>query len=318
MDTLIIQVGARQGRLANIVECDGDSVMLGRSFENDVVLYDPYIASEQLKLVKEDGRWVIKILDETNPVLLNGCPVEEEGVVLSSGDKLIVGRTRIFIFSKDHKFGGTRKLLFSSWLYNNRLGSFLPIAVVLVASFLSAFYDYLDLSKAIEYRTFIFQALLIVLYIFLWASLWALVGRLLRHQLHFYANLLFTAIAFSVYVVVAPLGEYLEYLTGSLALVSFYDTVIFLAFLTILLRFNLSLSSHLKNSGVVAFCVSMAFLLYSYGVSEYSDNDFSAYAEYTNTLKPPFAKLQGNMSVSEYVSGFESQFDKLDDMIKED
>lgn len=318
MDTLIIQVGARQGRLAEIVECDGDMVMLGRGFENDVVLYDPYVAPEQLKLIKQDGQWTIKILDETNPVLLNGYPIEEDDVVLNSGDKLVVGRTHISVFSKDHKFGSTRKLLFSSWLYHNRLGPFLPVFAVLFASFLSVFHDYLGLSRTIEYRSFLSQALMLILSIFLWAALWALVGRLLRHQLHFFANLLFTAIAVSVYVVVAPVGEYLEYLTGSLVFVSFFDALIFLVFLTLLLRFNLSLSSHLKNSGAVAFCVSLALLLYSYGINEFGDNDFSSYAEYENTLKPPFAKLRVSKSVEEYLSDLEDQFFKLEDMLEED
>ena len=318
MDALIIQIGTRQGRLAEIVECKGETVSLGRSFVNDVVLSDPYVAPEQIKIDKEDGKWVIKILDDTNPVLLNGSPVENDGLEINSGDRLTVGRTHLFVFSKDHKFESTRKLLFSSWLYQNRLGPLLPVLVVLFASFLSAFNDYMGLSKSIEYRPFISEALVFVFFVSLWAAVWALVGRLLRHQLHFFENLLFTAIMVSFYVVVEPLGEYVEYLTGSLIFSALFNSFVFLAFLTLLLKFNLSLSSHLKNSGIVAFCVSAALLLFTYGVSEFKEEDFSAYPEYENKLKPPFARLRIDKSVEEYLSELEDQFFELEDMLEED
>jgi hypothetical protein len=318
MDELIIQVGTRQGRLAEIVECKGEAVTLGRSFVNNVVLTDPYVAPEQIRIDKEGEKWVIKILDDTNPVLLNGSPVEEDGAVLNSGDKLTVGRTHLSVFSKDHKFESTRKLLFSSWLYHNRLGPLLPVLAVLFASFLSAFNDYLDLPKSIEYRPFISEALVFVFFVSLWAALWALVGRLLRHQLHFFANLLFTAIMVSFYIMVAPLGEYIEYLSGSLMLSNLYNSFVFLVFLTLLLKFNLSLSSHLKNSGVVAFSASLTLLLLSYGVNELKQEEFSANAEYADKLKPPFAKFGDDQPIDEYISGFEDQFFELEDLLEED
>lgn len=318
MDTLIIQIGTRQGKLAEIVECKGETVLLGRSFVNDVVLSDPYVAPEQIRIVKEDGKWIITVLDDTNPVLLNGSPVEKDGVEINSGDRLTVGRTHLSVFSKDHKFESTRKLLFSSWLYHNRLGPLLPILAAFFASFLSVFHDYLDLSKSIEYRPLISEVFVFVFFILLWAALWALVGRLLRHQLHFSANLLFTAIMVSLYIVVAPLGEYVEYLTGSLIFSALFNAFVFLAFLTLLLKFNLSLSSHLKNSGIVAFCASFALLLFTYSVSEFKQEEFSAYAEYENKLKPPFAMLRVDKSVEEYLSELEDQFFELEDMLEEE
>jgi hypothetical protein len=318
MDTLIIQIGTRPGRLAEIVGCKGDTVMLGRSFANDIVIVDPYVAPEQIKIDKHDNKWVIKILDDTNPVLLNGSPVEDDGVELSSGDKLTIGRTHLSVFSKDHEFESTRKLLFSSWLYHNRLGPLLPVLAVFIASLLSAFDDYLGLSEKIEYRPFISEVLVFVFIISLWAALWALVGRLLRHQLHFFANLLFTAILVSFYIMVAPLGEYVEYLTGNLIFSALFNSLVFLVFLTLVLKFNLSLSTHLKNCGAVAFRASLALLLFSYGVSEFKDDEFSAYAEYANKLKPPFAKLRGDQSVEEYLAGFEDQFFELEDLLEEE
>lgn len=318
MDTIIIQIGTRQGRLAEIVECDGESVLLGRSFVNDVVLSDPYVAPEQLKIDKEDGKWIIKILDDTNPVLLNGNPVGKDGIEVNSGDRLTVGRSHLRVFSKDHKFEATRKLLFSSWLYQKRLGPLLPFLALLFAGFLSAFIDYMGLSKSVEYRPIISEMIVFIFFVSLWAAVWALVGRLLRHQLHFYENLLFTAVIVSIYVVVEPLGEYVEYLTGSLIFSSLFSSFVFLAFLTLLLKFNLSLSSHLKSSGIVAFCASFTLLLFTYSVSEFNQEEFSTYAEYENKLKPPFSKLRVDKSIEEYLSDFGDQFFELEDMLEED
>lgn len=318
MDKLVIQIGARHGRLAEIVESEGETVTLGRSFVNDVVLSDPYVAPEQLVIHKEDGVWVVKVLDDTNPILLNGYPVEYDDIELNSGDKLTVGRTHLSVFSKDHKFESTRKLLFSSWLYHNRLGPLLPMLALLVASLLSASHDYLGLSENIEYKQFISDALMFMFVVSLWAAIWALVGRVLRHQLHFFANLLFASVVLSIYIIIAPLGEYVEYLSGNLTLTTIFNALAFLLFFTLLLRFNLSLSSNLKNSGVVAFFVSLGLLIFTYGVSEFKQDEFNAYAEYASKLKPPFAKVVRDKSAEEYISGFEDQFSKLEDMLEED
>lgn len=318
MEGLIVQVGTRQGRLAEIIECKGDKITIGRGFYNDVVLSDPYVAPEQVRIERDGDNWIIKILDDTNPVVLNGEHIEQDGLVVSSGDKLTLGRTHLSLFSKDHKVESTRKLLFSSWLYRSRLGPLLPVVAILFASFLSVFYDYLGLSEEIEYRPFISEVLVFIFTVSLWAAIWALVGRLLRHQLHFFANLLFTSIIVSFFIIFEPVSEYIEYLSGSLMLSTLFDSLVFLVLFTLLLKFNLSISSHIKNSGLVAFCATISLLLFSYGVNEFQEDEFSAYAEYEKKLKPPFAKLRVDQSVEEYLADIEDQFFKLEDMLDEE
>lgn len=318
MEKLIIQVGSRHGKLANIVECKKDSMKIGRSFANDVVLSDPYVAPEQIEINNINDRWLIRVLDDTNPVMLNGNPVKGIDVEVHSGDRLTLGRTHVYVFSRDHKFEKTRKLLFSGWLYHNRMGPFIPVMTVVLASCISFFQAYLGLSREIEYRPLISGTLMLILLISLWAASWSLIGRLLRNQLSFFINLMFTAAAVSLYMILYPLGEYIEYLSGSLVIYGVYNSVLFLIILSIILRFNLSISTHLKNSGMVAFLFSLALVLFSYGINEFNKNEFSEYAVYANKLKPPFSKVVANNTIDEYMVNIDGQFTELDDLIDDE
>jgi len=315
-DALILQIGARQGRLAEIVEVNDETRVIGRSFNADVVLTDPYVAPEQLKIYRHENRWLIDVMDNTNPIFLNGQTVTDMTTEIQSGDLLIVGRTRISVYSRNHEVEATRKLLMSHWLYRSKLGLLLPLLVVIVACALDALIDYQAVAKEVEFKQFVSSALTNGFVIILWASIWSLVGHLLRHQLHYFTQLLFTAIMAIFLVLALPLGAYLEYPTSSPVLSVLFTWLVLLVFFGMLLKFNLSFATQLKNSGVAAFAVSAFLLLVMYFAYTPSKDDFSTYPEYSKVLKPPFAKYSKNRSVEQFYTEFDAQFDQLEKMIE--
>jgi len=259
---------------------------------------------------------LMDVLDETNPVLLNGKDVENNATEIKSGDLLILGRTRISVFSRDHVVEPTRKLLMSHWLYRSKLGLILPLLVVIAACGLDILIDYQATSKKVEFKHLVSAELINAFAIILWASIWSLVGHLLRHQLHYFTQLLFTGVMFIFLVLVLPISGYLEYFTSSTTLSTFFTWFALLVFLGLLLRFNLSLATQLKNSGVIAFSVSFFLLLVIYFAYTPNKDDFRTYPEYSKVLKPPFANFGSNRSVEEFYAGFDAQFDELEKMVE--
>ncbi len=71
MDALVVQIGARQGRVAEVTRSVGDQMAIGRAYDNDLVLTDLHVAPHQLAFTKQDDGWNLRVLDHTNPVLLN-------------------------------------------------------------------------------------------------------------------------------------------------------------------------------------------------------------------------------------------------------
>jgi pSer/pThr/pTyr-binding forkhead associated (FHA) protein len=70
-----------------------ETLSLGRSSTNDIVLDDPFVSSEHLKLVPP--RTVVD-LDSTNGTLLNDAPLKGRAT-MSPGDRIRIGET-VFTF----------------------------------------------------------------------------------------------------------------------------------------------------------------------------------------------------------------------------
>ena len=110
MDTLIVNVPGRGTRGPSLIRCTDGSLSLGRGFQNDIVLDDPFVAAEQLRFVRDDRGWTVTVLERTNPVLLNGNPLREPGARLTSGDQLTVGRTDLSVYDETHPVDPPRRL----------------------------------------------------------------------------------------------------------------------------------------------------------------------------------------------------------------
>lgn len=151
MEPLIIQCEAKHGRLVETFRSQGDKVSIGRGYINDLVINDPYVAASQIACHNIDGHWLIRVLDKTNRILLNGKILIDDDEVINSGDTLTIGRTNLKLFSQDHHIEETRKLL-SSWLHSDSVGFFLP-AIALLCMLIIGFAEYfLTLTQVFEWK----------------------------------------------------------------------------------------------------------------------------------------------------------------------
>ena len=76
----------------------GNTITLGRSASNTVVLDDEFVSSHHARVYTDPatGRWAIEDLGSTNGTLVNGMPVQRRG--LTDGDRITLGVTE-FVFT---------------------------------------------------------------------------------------------------------------------------------------------------------------------------------------------------------------------------
>ena len=71
----------------------GDSFVIGRSRECDLVLDDPNVSRRHAELRREDDGWAVHDLGSTNGIKLNGT--RSRGGRLNSGDEITLGVSRL-------------------------------------------------------------------------------------------------------------------------------------------------------------------------------------------------------------------------------
>ena len=146
METLVLQLGIKHGRVAELIRSDGQPITLGRALDNDAVLTDPYVAPHQLRLEKDSGDWFAQVIETENPVFQNGEVKANGRFRVQSGDRITIGRTRLKIFASDYRVEDTRKLLLTSSMYQGKQGLIIAFTILALVVLLDGFSDYIQLS----------------------------------------------------------------------------------------------------------------------------------------------------------------------------
>lgn len=311
MEKLIIQQNRRHGRLSEFVKSTGETLTLGRSFNNDVILSDHFIAAEQVRFNYEQGQWTLKVLDDTNPVLLNDKPVDGDVVTIKSGDQLTLGRTHLILLLSNHTVEHTRKLMLSNWRFHKGLRFALPLVMLLLSALLDVFTDYQEITGKIRWGELLGGGLTYILLIVLWSGCWALVGRLLRHRPNFFAQLFYTSLTMAVLNIGVLFSGYAEYATTNEMFGNVIEWGFLLFIFTLLLKYNLTYASELKKRGWISFSVIAASMLFVFSMWYLKQHDFNSRPDYSKTLKPPLAKWSTDKSLELYLQRIDIQFNKV-------
>lgn len=184
----IIEVRGRGGQLIERVRCNKDQINIGRAFDNDVIITDPYVSAHHLRLKLNQQGWEVEDLDSENGVRYKLKTGTEEDHV-HSGDQLRIGHTELHIYHDGHPVGQALKidgaetriaLLGSHFIWPILLVS--TCAILLLTSYQHSFNEFklLPILQPVLWN---------VLGVAMIAAIWALVGRLIKHRTYFPAHL---------------------------------------------------------------------------------------------------------------------------------
>ncbi len=110
--SLTIQEGKDQGRQYSF---DQPEVSIGRTAENDVVLYDPGVSRKHAVIREDGGRLVVQDMGSANGTQVNGNPITEEE--LQAGDMVSVGPV---VFSVEVEAANSTRIVDSAELESQK------------------------------------------------------------------------------------------------------------------------------------------------------------------------------------------------------
>ena len=316
MEELIIKHHKRFGRLSEFFKSSGKSLTLGRGYNNDVILSDHFISPDQIRFDYEDEQWKLKILDNTNPVMINSNPVAEECVVIKSGDELMVGRTQLVLLTSDHPVERTKKMIRSNWSTHRGLRVIFPILAVIFAVLMELFSEYLVSSGKIQWGVLFAGSLAYVLVITLWAGGWALAGRLLHHKPNFFPQLFYTALILTGMTLGTFFEGYAEFTFSSRTFGSIIEIGFLVLMLSLLLKVNLNYATELKRRGLIATSIVAVLAIAIVSMSLLGEREFSSRPDYSKSVKAPFVNWSSDKSLNKYFNGVDDQFERLEEELK--
>ena len=288
MAELIVEVQDDSRRNRHYYPVESFPVKIGRGYGNDVIISDPYVCPEHLIIDSDEQGWLVRDLESENGIQnLQGTVIRPD-----SGDALIIGRTRIRLFTPDHPVKPVRSLHEK----HNIAGFVIGLAIIcIVLTVLGAGYYvdlYLSTSGKIETDKLIAGSLPILGGVLIWAGLWSLLSYIVKRKLFFYFQLIVTSIYILLTIITENMIGYLEYNINTTLLIESMNYISAGLLFAVLLYFNMkkALSLPKKRQWLMAHLFSWGLVGVSLFVVMANKADFDSAPEYSSVLKPPFSR----------------------------
>jgi FHA domain-containing protein len=201
-----VEILTRHHDVAARHRCDGAEVRIGRAYDNDVVVDDPYVAARHLRVFRdEDGKLVAEDLGSANGLTFDDEVRRRTRIVIDGDRPLRIGRTQLRIREADHAVAPERLAAPSTGTWTRAVGL---AALVLMVQFVSV---WLGETSEPQLSRYLLPALILAVLTLAWTTAWAIVSRIFAGQARFERHLviaLSALLAYAVYEEIADVGAF--------------------------------------------------------------------------------------------------------------
>lgn len=187
MDAVIwVEVLSRHRDVASRHRCAGAEIRVGRGYDNDVIVDDPYVAVQHLRVFRDaDGRIVAEDIGSANGLFLEGRRQRFAQVVIDGEHPIRIGHTHLRLRGSHHVVPRERVP------ERHRLLPALCIGLLALATLgMEALTLWLAEVGEPKLWTYLRDLLTIAAEALAWAGTWAIAARIFSGRAYFERNLL--------------------------------------------------------------------------------------------------------------------------------
>lgn len=295
-----VEVLTRHQDVAARQRVDGDAVSIGRAYDNDVVIDDPFVAPHHVRIERDAaGVLVARDLQSVNGMYLGEGSKRLSAVTVDGDGVLRIGRTCVRVREADYAVAPERLAtpVARAW----------PVAagLVVVVAALSLLSIWLSETSEPQLSRYVLPLFAMAVLVLVWTTAWALMSRIFSGAARFERHL---AIALAGLVVFFAFNEITDY--GAFALswraLADYAYAGNWLLLAALCYFHLREIGPLRlrlKGGVVA-----ALALLAIGAQTLTKSELSTMfgqQSYLPGLKPPMFRLKTPKNEGDFFAGVE-------------
>ena len=315
MAKLIIEEINRLGHVINRHKYDQLPIRIGRGYNNDLILSDPYVSPNHVIIDESDAGWLVEDQDSENGIKFRLHSTQSRANHLLSGDEIIIGRTRLRLVSPWQAVSKTHLLPTKASLPKLIAQPTFAIATVIVTIALLLADAQLTVSVKTGFEKLLASALPTFIFALVWAGVWAFVGRVIMHRASFLPHFIAALLTFVISMIVATVSEYITYNTSDELAATLIEFTIIGFTLAGLFYINLSNATNVgkRSTLIISHSVAWSLLLMGLFLQYVNKPDFVHNANFPNQLKPPFAKIATSKSPDDFLKASEALFDRKPD-----
>ena len=301
MEKVIIEITHPGGQPSEYRVLEKLPVTIGRGFQNDIILADPFVSASHLIVDKSENGWKIVEAGGENGVWVNKRHYLSEDFKIQPGVFMVCGQTKIRIFPGDYKPDKTRIF--------DRMPAFLqklsrPLSSLMVAFILCLFIGFRFYLSTHEKK--VIDKMIIVVLVFLifnlfWTVIWSFVGRVLKHKNTFFAQLSVCCLFSLCALFFSEIGEYLSYLFSSWNFKFVFMVILWSSAIALLFYGNLSIATSMRRMQKIAFIMPVIILITALVIVTRLGKEEKLKPEFNSSLFMPSLTLVKGKPISEFM-----------------
>ena len=313
----------KRGNVRARVRVDSFPATVGRSYANAVIVDDPFVSPEHLRLLLDgESGIVVEALNTENGTWLATSRERIVRLMIPAGGEAVIriGQTSLRLRGEDFAvkpailsrplFGLSRRLI------ENGVTSFLIFA----AAFGLCVFDFAQsISKKVIWSDLTSKSLFLLIIFVVWTTFWSFLSRLVTHSFRFMTHLAVSGIASVVFLALIITVEYFEFLFSSPAAAKVFNFGGVVIVFALLLYTHLSVLSEssrwkrLLSSVLISAAIVSIVLLVRYT----REKEFSAELHFSSVIKPIGRTWVRTASPDEFFGDLGSLKSKIDAMAQE-
>lgn len=314
MSKLVVEIINRANHIHNYLKFDNFPIKMGRAYDNDLIIPDPYICENHLIIWenKITGKWTIEDFDSVNGIYVNGKKNLDRMVEVGSGDEIKLGRSILKLVEPSHPVPESIKM---DRTYDDKrelLKMCLGWGGITLAVILACLQEYFHGITNVPLSEYLITILLMLLIPLVWIGGWSFMSKLVNNHSH-YKEFLFTGgVTFGIYMILDLLGNYLVFVTGSNFLQRNFSAIMlsFVVICTIVVNRNIFTHTSIKQSEKTVMVALGVFLSILFLIVYLQFPRFSPNPQFVETLYPPAVQFGKGTKIDTFIKRSDEIFQK--------
>lgn len=297
----VLEVHERSGALRERVKlAAAGPFRIGRAFDNDLILDDPYVCPHHAELRLTDDGWLLTDVGSVNGLRL-GNSARLQRIELRGRTGFRLGHTELLFRTADEALPASR-----TDPSDHRVAQALrsvPMAAtgLLLLALLIGVQQFLGQSENQRWLPSLAEALGALVMVAIWALAWAVVNRLFAHRLQYPGHLTIAALSLLAVMLLDVVGEYLLFAFAGDRWTGLFGKLLLYGGLALALWGHVGLIAGQptrRQLGAATAVSAMLFVLFS--LPDAIDDDFKSNPEFQALLKPPAFQLVDGLPVDHF------------------
>lgn len=187
-----VEILSRHRDVVSRTRIAGDAASIGRGYDNDVVIDDPYVAARHLRISRDEaGQLIAEDLGSANGIVLDGGKGPLTRLAIDGGKPFRIGQTLLRVRTSDYAVEPERKVTAE----RGALSTVMVAAMAVIVFGFIALRVWLAQTGEPRLSNYMTPLLTMAGVLLVWVGIWALVSRLLAGRSQFLRNLMIALVA---------------------------------------------------------------------------------------------------------------------------